>query len=148
VRFKNFALCLFVVLGCCIGVVCAEDVGDWSVSPTEYVEESLPSDNASTVFDASVTSVDQLSDDQIISISQRSLAPVTSDDATGLKKILLDLFGSYDPVIIEYEYSSSGGYVNYLREVQPDYVWFAAVLIFMLVLYCIFRLGGALFCRL
>ena len=94
-----------------------------------------------------MTSPEQLSDDQILSISQRSLSPITPNETSGFKKILLELFGSYDPVIIEYEYTSSGGYVNYLREVQPDYVWFAAVLIFMLVLFCIFKLGGALFCK-
>lgn len=146
-RFKNIALCLVLVLSCCIGVVCAEGENDWTVSPPEYVEEILPPDDAASVPDTPVTSLEQLSDDQITSISQRSLSPITPNEATGFKKILLELFGSYDPVIIEYEYNSSGGYVNYLREVQPDYVWFAAVLIFMLVLFCIFKLGGALFCK-
>lgn len=146
-RFKNIALCLILVLSCCIGVVCAEGEEDWTVSPTEVVDETVPPDDAAPVPDTPVTSLEQLSDDQIISISQRSLAPITPNEATGFKKILLNLFGSYDPVIIEYEYTSSGGYVNYLREVQPDYVWFAAVLMFMLVLFCIFKLGGALFCK-
>ena len=147
VRFKNIVLCLILVLSCCIGVVCAEGDEDWTVSPTEFVDETLPPDDSAPVPDTPVTSLEQLSDDQIISISQRSLSPITPNEATGFKKILLNLFGSYDPVIIEYEYTSGNGYVNYLREVQPDYVWFAAVLIFMLVLFCIFKLGGALFCK-
>ena len=146
-RFKNIVLCLVLVLSCCVGLVFAEGEEDWTVSPTEYVEETLPPDDTATVSDAPVTSPEQLSDDQILSISQRSLSPITPNETSGFKKILLELFGSYDPVIIEYEYTSSGGYVNYLREVQPDYVWFAAVLIFMLVLFCIFKLGGALFCK-
>ena len=37
VRFKNIALCLILVLSCCIGFVCAEGEDDCSVSPTEFV---------------------------------------------------------------------------------------------------------------
>lgn len=83
-------------------------------------------------------------DATITDISVMSLAPITPSDTSGLKSVLLSLIGDYDPVIIEYEYESSNGYTNYLREVQPDYVWLCSVGLFALVVYCIFRLGGAL----
>lgn len=83
-------------------------------------------------------------DAEITDISVMSLSPITPDDTSGLKAVLLSLIGDYDPVIIEYEYESSNGYTNYLREVQPDYVWLCSVGLFAIIVYCIFRLGGAL----
>ena len=73
-----------------------------------------------------------------------SMAPVTPSDTSGLKAVLLGLLGYYDPVIVEYQYQSSQGYNNYLREVQPDYVWLCSFALLALMIFCIFRLGGAL----
>lgn len=73
-----------------------------------------------------------------------SMAPVTPSDTSGLKAVLLGLLGNYDPVIVEYQYQSSQGYNNYLREVQPDYVWLCSFALLALMIFCIFRLGGAL----
>lgn len=73
-----------------------------------------------------------------------SVAPVTPSDATGLKAALLGILGNYDPVIVEYQYSNSQGYNNYLREVQPDYVWLCSCALLALVIYCLFKLGGGL----
>lgn len=77
-------------------------------------------------------------------ISVISVAPIKPSDATGLKAALLGVLGNYDPVIIEYQYSSGNGYTNYLREVQPDYVWICSFVLLALVIFCLFRLGGAL----
>ena len=73
-----------------------------------------------------------------------SVAPVTPSDTSGLKAVLLGLLGNYDPVIVEYQYQSGQGYNNYLREVQPDYVWLCSFALLALMIFCIFRLGGAL----
>ena len=73
-----------------------------------------------------------------------SVAPVTPSDTSGLKAVLLGLLGNYDPVIVEYQFQSSQGYNNYLREVQPDYVWLCSFALLALMIFCIFRLGGAL----
>lgn len=84
-------------------------------------------------------------DGAIQSVSLMSLNPITSDDTTGLKSVLLELIGDYDAVVVEYQYQNNNmtGY-NYLREVQPDYVWLCSAGLFSLVIYCVFRLGGAL----
>lgn len=74
-----------------------------------------------------------------------ALNPITPEGTTGLKSILLSLIGDYDAIVVEYEYASSNGYTNYLREVQPDYVWLCSCAIFLVVIYSVFRLGGALF---
>lgn len=80
----------------------------------------------------------------IDSITVTSVSPIEPSDTSGLKSALLGVLGSYDPVIVEYQYSGNNGYTNYLREVQPDYVWLCSCALLALVIYCLFRLGGAL----
>lgn len=77
-----------------------------------------------------------------------AVAPVTPSNSNGFKSVLIGLLGNYDPVVVEYQYQSSQGYYSYLREIQPDYAWMCAAAIFLVVIFCIFRmLGGALFGR-
>lgn len=72
--------------------------------------------------------------------------PVTS--STGLKGILLDLFGPYMPTITQLQYrQGSNQYYTYVNDISPDYPWLCAAAIFALVLFCLFKLGGALLCR-
>lgn len=73
-----------------------------------------------------------------------SVSPIGPEDTTGLKSVLLSLFGPYDPVVVEFEYESQQGYRNYLHEIQPDFIWLCSAAIFALVVYCLFRIGGAL----
>lgn len=80
----------------------------------------------------------------ITNISLVSVAPVTPSSTSGFKAALLGLLGNYDPVIVEYQYSSGNGYTNYLREIQPDYVWLCSAALLALVIYCLFKLGGGL----
>lgn len=80
----------------------------------------------------------------ITNISLASVAPVTPSSTSGLKAALLGILGNYDPVIVEYQYSSGNGYTNYLREIQPDYVWLCSAALLALVIYCLFKLGGGL----
>lgn len=80
----------------------------------------------------------------IDNITVSSVSPIKPSDTSGLKSALLGVLGNYDPVIVEYQYSDRNGYTNYLREVQPDYVWLCSFALLALVIYCLFRLGGAL----
>lgn len=80
----------------------------------------------------------------IDNITVTSVSPVEPSDTSGLKSALLGVLGNYDPVIVEYQYSDRNGYTNYLRDVQPDYVWLCSCALLALVIYCLFRLGGAL----
>lgn len=87
-------------------------------------------------------------DAEIIGVEVYSLSPVTPEDTTGLKSVLLQYIGDYDPVIVEYEYQNANNqYTSYLREVQPDYVWLCACGLLVVVLYSLMKLGGALLCR-
>lgn len=108
---------------------------------TVYVLNQSSVDDPEFVADVGIDPVnDTITDISILT----SVAPVTPSDTSGLKAVLLGLLGNYDPVIVEYQYQSSQGYNNYLREVQPDYVWLCSFALLALMIFCIFRLGGAL----
>lgn len=70
------------------------------------------------------------------------------ESSTGLKGILLDLFGPYMPTITQLQYrQGSNQYYTYVNDISPDYPWLCSAGIFALVLLCLFKLGGALLCR-
>lgn len=72
------------------------------------------------------------------------LSPVTPNDATGLKAVLLSFIGNYDPPIVQFEYTTNNNYKSYINEIQPDYVWICSFALIALFIYCLFKLGGAL----
>jgi len=88
-----------------------------------------------------------LDDLDLVGVEVYGLSPVTPSDTTGLKSVLLEFIGAYDPVIVEYEYQNTNGYNSYLREVQPDYVWLASCGMLALFVLSLFKLGGAILCR-
>ena len=94
----------------------------------------------------SVGSPDVVSEDVVLtSISRVSVPPVTPSSTTGLKAALLTVLGNYDPVVVVYQYnSSSSGYSSYATDIQPDYAWIASAALLCLVIWCLFKLGGAL----
>lgn len=72
------------------------------------------------------------------------LSPVTPSNTSGLKAVLLSFIGNYDPPIVQFEYTSSNNYKQYVNEIQPDYVWVCSFALIALFIYCLFKLGGAL----
>lgn len=80
---------------------------------------------------------------QLVDVQLLSVSPVTPSDTSGLKAALLGVLGDYDPVIVEYQYQSGNGYYSYLREIQPDYVWLCSAAFLLVVVFCLFKLGGA-----
>lgn len=143
-----FLLCLSLALP----VSAVEDTGgetetvveETAVEDTENVSDSvsdMDSDDGSD-FDSSL-----LDDSTFVGVEVYGLSPVTPSDTTGLKSVLLEFIGEYDPVIVEYEYENNNGYSSFLREVQPDYVWLASCGMLIVFVLSLFKLGGALLCR-
>lgn len=64
----------------------------------------------------------------------------------GLRAVMRNLIGPYSPVVVQYQYTN-GTNTQYLREILPDYEWMFNFGLFALVLYCVFRMGGAFLCR-
>lgn len=94
----------------------------------------------------SVGSSDVVTDDVVLTgVSRVSVPPVTPSSTTGLKAALLTVLGNYDPVVVVYEYNiSSSSSSRYVTDTQPDYVWIASSALLCLVIWCLFKLGGAL----
>lgn len=109
-------------------------------APTFTLDEVL------AAFPESSGSPDVVSDDVVFTgISRVSVPPVTPSSTTGLKAALLTVLGNYDPVVVVYEYNISGSSSSrYVTEAQPDYAWIASAALLCLVIWCLFKLGGAL----
>lgn len=91
-------------------------------------------------------SLDVVSEDVVLTgISRVSVPPVTPSSTSGLKAAMLTVLGNYDPVVVVYQYNtSSSGYSSYATDIQPDYAWIASAVLLCLVIWCLFKLGGAL----
>lgn len=154
---KRFFCFVFFIFLLSFPVFASEDgSGDYDFDGSVYFVSSDSSSFGDPVFSSSeflsvLSSLQsQRSPDfDLVNVSIiKSVSPVSSSDASGLKAVLLDFIGDYDPVIVEYEYRNQNSqYSSYLREVQPDYPWLVSCGLLIVVIYCIFRLGGALFCR-
>lgn len=123
-----------------------EDLSDVSDDSSEFFPSSFFDDVEGSISTGLSPGSEEsfLSSDYVLDgIEIFSLAPITAGDTSGLKSVMLDLIGPYDPVVVEYRYHNpNSSYDSYLREVQPDYVWMFSFGIFSLVVYCLFRMGG------
>ena len=109
-------------------------------APTFTLDEVL------SALPESFGSPDVVSEDVVLTgVSRVSIPPVTPSSTTGLKAALLTVLGNYDPVVVVYQYNTSGsGYSSYATDIQPDYAWIASAVLLCLVIWCLFKLGGAL----
>ena len=107
------------------------------------VDTTTSFDSSSSVDTGEVNPLDT-SDMVLQSVDVYSVSPVTPQNTTGLKSVILGLIGNYDTVVTDYTYTNSNGYVSHTIEVQPDYVFLCSFVMLCLIIYCIFRLGGAL----
>lgn len=109
-------------------------------APTFTLDEVL------SALPESFGSPDVVNEDVVLTgISRVSVPPVTPSSTTGLKAALLTVLGNYDPVVVVYQYNtSSSGYSSYATDIQLDYAWIASAVLLCLVIWCLFKLGGAL----
>lgn len=109
-------------------------------APTFTLDEVL------AALPESTGSSDVVSEDVVLTgVARVSVPPVTPSSTTGLKAALLTVLGNYDPVVVVYQYNtSSSGYSSYATDIQPDYAWIASAVLLCLVIWCLFKLGGAL----
>lgn len=107
---------------------------------------SFTLDEVLAALPESFGSPDVVSEDVVLTgVSRVSIPPVTPSSTSGLKAALLTVLGNYDPVVVVYQYNtSSSGYSSYATDIQPDYAWIASAALLCLVIWCLFKLGGAL----
>lgn len=83
----------------------------------------------------------------VMAVQSTPNTPITN--STGLKGIMLSLLGPYDPPVTQFRYqSNTSTNYTYVNDIQPDYVWMCSAAVFAIVLYCVFRMGGAALCKL
>lgn len=115
-------------------------------SVVDVPASSFTLDEVPAALPESFGSPDVVSEDVVLTgVSRVSIPPVTPSSTSGLKAALLTVLGNYDPVVVVYQYNSSGsGYSSYTTDIQPDYAWIASAALLCLVILCLFKLGGAL----
>lgn len=90
--------------------------------------------------------INQGSDDLVSVIT--TVDPVSSSSTSGMKAALLNVLGDYDTIVVEYTYRNpSSSTSSVMRQMYPDYVWLCSAALFGLLIFCVFRLLGALLCR-
>lgn len=82
-----------------------------------------------------------------VEVSAYAMDPITPSNSNGLKAILLDILGNYSAIQVEMRYTNTNGTYSYVREIQPDYVWMASAFLFIVMVWCVFKLGGAILCK-
>lgn len=121
-----------------------------SVNLTAFAAEGGEGENQIETVVPDVTIINEIyTEEATVSAetSVMSLSPVTSSDATGFKAVLLSVIGDWDSIVVEHAYTTTSGNTSYVREIQLDYPWLCSCGLFALVIYCLFRLGGAVLCR-
>lgn len=125
-------LCFFLVFVLCLGSVCLA-FDDLPTTSTDLIAPDDLDDGEWVLDGIEVYS---------------TVSPITPSNTDGLKSVLLSFLGNYDPIIVEYRYQNyNASSYSYLREAQPDYVWMASFILLALIIFCLFRLGGAVLCR-
>lgn len=76
--------------------------------------------------------------------SQQSLS---ASSYSGLKGVLLEFLGEWESITVQHSYVDSSGNTVTQVEVVPDYPWIAAAVLLCLMVFCLFRIGGALICK-
>lgn len=100
-----------------------------------YVSVTSDAGSIDNSVDLPVSAVSDTSD---YGVSLLADAPISADDTSGLKAVLLTVLGDYEPILFEYSYGNTG--VG--REVFQDDVWLCSFWMLMLLTYCVFRLIG------
>lgn len=73
---------------------------------------------------------------------------ISAQDTTGFHAVILGLLGDYNPIAVttSYQYPSGTGYqTRYQVDVEPDWSWICTAAIFVVIIFCLFRLIGGLF---
>lgn len=113
---------------------------DVSASPETEAPSPVPSVPAFIMDD-----VEMLPGREADEIVTYALDPISPEDTSGLKSVLLGIVGPYENIVTEYRYMNNNNqYYSYLREITPDYPWFGSLAVFLVLLFSVFRIGGNL----
>lgn len=138
-----FALWFVVVLSFCT-VALASDVTDQSQQQDDLTNtEDLPQDGLQE-FPSDPVQIDPVDTSwELEGIEVYAIPPVTS--STGLKGVLYQVIGPYDTIVTQYTYKQNGNsYYSYVNDISPDYPWIVSAALFIVLIFCTFRVLGGL----
>lgn len=116
-----------------------------SMTVGAFADDTLVNENEGTTL--TQTQETQVTIEPIQEDTQVTMLKVSANDTTGLHKILLGLIGDYNPIVTDHIYNQSGSYYSHHVEVTPDWSWIASALLFIVVIFCLFRLLGGIFAK-
>lgn len=73
---------------------------------------------------------------------------ISAQDTSGFHAVILGLLGDYNPIAVttSYQYPSGQTYqTRYQVDVEADWSWICTAAIFVVIIFCLFRLIGGLF---
>lgn len=120
-----FALCLCLCFSFVPAFAAEAEAGEGASAPVVNVYNELP------VNDLSYTGSSQL--------------PLAVSD--GLKGVLVSFIGEWESITLQHSYVDSSGNTVVDVDTIPDYPWIAAAVLLCLMVFCLFRIGGALICK-
>lgn len=131
------------------GVTLVEPESSVSVLETGILTSAAPDPEVSAVVPSEPVFIldggELLPDREADEIVTYALDPITAQNTTGLKSVLLGILGPYENIVTEYRYMNyNQTSYSYLREITPDYPWFGSLVVFLVLLFSVFRIGGNL----
>lgn len=104
--------------------------------------------SSSLVSDSSILELDEselvpVEDTTLVSLKA---SPVTPQNSNGFHQVIISLLGNYEPITVDYEYRNNNNtYYSHNISTTPDWSWIASAFIFVVIIFCLFRLVGGLF---
>lgn len=65
----------------------------------------------------------------------------------GLKGVLVSFLGEWESIVVQHSYVDAEGNTVTDVDTLPDYPWIASAVLLCLMVFCLFRVGGALICK-
>lgn len=148
-RIKHILLISFGIICLVSSLAFASDIdtGDSSVVSTDLSpSETFDTTNIENKLDEIIGTLQATPTDgelEIIEPNTRvEVLRISANDTTGLHSVVLSLIGDYNPIVKDYTYQSTQGYLNHSIDIQPDWSWIASAFVFVIVLYSVFRIIG------
>lgn len=130
----------FLTCFLCFSIFMLGSVSAFASSGEDYVSSDP---DTQELIDSSLETIDR--QEALLVDTQQTVLRVSASDTSGLQRIILTLLGDYEPIVTDHTYSQGSGYTYHEIAIQPDYSWIATAAIFLVVIYCFFRLIGSIF---
>ena len=120
-----------------------------SAAPEAGEGESSSGDPAVLVPDVNVYNTVSVPEDDLGTYLGSSVSTFAARSSGGsdLKSVLLQFVGDWDTVVVQHSYQAADGTINTVNETVPDYPWICSVALLVVLIFCLFRLGGSILCK-